>query len=163
VTISPPSCLNGYILETWKRHMDRLTNSTTFERCPSRTISVPVLTLSTRPCHIIPFNTSTILSPQMISTYYLLPIHGNILSEPVFYNFSIARKSLNSALYHLMSITSENVNTVVFNEVLNKPLLGIHLKSSEFPNLGSYSIHKLITTGDTQLVDWFLNMSRMYS
>jgi hypothetical protein len=90
----------------------------------------------------------------MISKYYLLPIQSNIFLEPVFNTFSIAWKRLDSTLYNQMSITSENVMSVAFKEVLNKPLLGIHLKTSEFLTLDSKSIYKLNTTGDTLLVDW---------
>src|SRR5882757_7007292 len=111
--------------------MDRLTMSTTFQRCSSTTISLSVLTISTRPSYSILFNTSIILSPQMISTYYLLPIQSNIFPEPVFNTFSIAWKSLDSTQYNQMSITSENVMSVAFKDVLNQPLLGIHLKCSE--------------------------------
>ena len=39
----------------------------------------------------------------------------------------------------------------------------MHQKILEFPNLDSYSVHRLKRTGDTKLVDWRSDMIRMYS
>ena len=66
----------------------------------ANTTGVPVLIIWRRRCLILPSKAGTILSRQMFSTYYPLPINGKILAEPIFYASSIVRKSHFSAPYH---------------------------------------------------------------
>jgi len=58
--------------------------SITFNRCSSTMTGVPVLTIWRRHCQILPFMGGTILTLRKFSTYYQLPINGEICTESIF-------------------------------------------------------------------------------
>jgi len=136
LTISPPRFLNGYILAMSKRHIDLSIKSITFRRCSSTMTGVPVLTIWWRHCCILPFKTATILTLQQFSTYYLIPIHGEILSKPIVYASSIVRTSHYSAPYHNRYIIWEKLMSAECAEVSNYPHSEMHHKDFGFPKFG---------------------------
>jgi len=76
---------------------------------------------------------------------------------------SILRMSHFSAPCHHRYIIWEKCMSAECSEVSNRPYSEMHQKISEFQTLYSYSVHKLKRTGDTKLVDWCLDVIRMYS
>jgi len=88
--------------------------------------SVPVLTIWRRHCHILPSKAGTILTLRKFSTYYQLPINGEIRTEPIFYIFTIVRKSHFSALSHNRYIIWEKLISAACAEVLNSPHSEMH-------------------------------------
>jgi len=147
----------------WKRQIDLPTKSIKFDRCSSTMTGVLVLTVWRRHFHILPCKAGTILNWQKFSTYYPLPINGQILAESIFYASSIVRRSHFSTLCHHRYIIWEKPMSAKSAEVSNSPHSEMNQKISEFPTLDSYSVHKLKTTGDTKLVDWCSDTIRMYS
>jgi len=99
-TISPPVFLNCYTSAMFKRHTELEIQSLTCHRSSKTMTGVPVFSIHSRHCLILPFKAGMILTPHKVWTYYPLPIYGKILAKPFFYAFSIVRKSTFSALYH---------------------------------------------------------------
>jgi len=119
VTISPLIFLNGYILPTRRRHIDLPTKSITFDTGSSTMTGVPVLPIWRRQYHILHSKAGTKLTRQRFSTYYPLPISGEVHAEPIFYVSKQMRMSPLSALYHSSYIIWETRMSVECAEVLN--------------------------------------------
>jgi len=134
----------------WKRHIDLPTKSITFNRCWI------TMTIWKRHSHMLPCKAATILTLQKFSTYYPLPINGEIILEPILYASTIARTSHSSAPCHHTYIIWERLMSAECAEVWNWPHPEMHQKILQSPTLDSYSVQKLKRTGDTKLVDWVL-------
>jgi len=74
-----------------KRYIILPTRWVTFNRCWSRMTSVLVLTIWRRDGGTLTFKNCTVLTLEMCSTYYLLPIRSEILGDPILYTSSIVR------------------------------------------------------------------------
>jgi len=124
---------------------------------------VPLLTLWWRQCHILHSKAGKILTLQKCFSYCLLPIHSEVLAEPIGYSFKESRMSPISALHHSMYIMFQKHMSSECAAVLNYSHSEMYHKISEFPMLDSFAAWKFMRTGDTKVVDLWSDMISLYS
>jgi len=162
-TISQQIFLNSYLLAMWKRHVNLLTKSITFDTWLSTMTGLPILTVCKRNCTVMPCKAGMILTLQKFSTNYLLATKGTIPADPNIYVSSSVRTSEFSAPYHHWNNILENLISAKCADISNQPHFKMDQNMAEFPTLDSYSVHKLNRTGDKKLVNSCSDMIRMYS
>jgi len=100
-----------------KRHIDVHRILITFDRGSITITGLPVLTIWKWHSHILLCKADMVLTLQMISTDYLLPIHHKILAELIIYPSRIVRTIHLSAPYHNRYIIWEKLMSTECAEV----------------------------------------------
>jgi len=112
---------------------------------------------------MLPFKAATTLTLQQFASYYPLPIHSELLTEPICYRTRIVKISYVTTTYHNRYMIPWKLISTECEEESNKADSEMLQKISKFPTLNSYSVYQLKRTGVTKLLDWWLDMIRMYS